>query len=153
MEFKFPGEKTVHTVDKLAAARAANNFPDVLFFAGGEVFQPGVKAKFRLSLKWDGGGTIMSWQQTVEHLALDGTPFGHMFDAKLVASDDLPNRQINISAEVNTGSGYEPLGLANIESIAPANPLPGVPGVYGYYFQLTNAAGSAGCVIGMTFVA
>lgn len=152
MEITVAGARAPYKLEQLNAASAANNYPDILFFAGGEVFQSGVKAKFRITAKWEGGSVIHKWTPTVEYLAIDTQNYGHMSDGVLVKSDDIPNKGIEITLEVNTGSGYEMLGPVAAEGIAPANVQVGLPGVYGLYFQAVNAAASAGCVIGLMLI-
>lgn len=97
-------------------AITANNFPDILWFAGAAVAKKGDSAKFRIQFKL-GPHVSKRWVETVQNVEAGGTAFGNLFDGYLVKRDDADYSSLTFKAEVDTRSGYKELTIVGVFAI------------------------------------
>jgi hypothetical protein len=136
------GKKQVEVASLVQAARA-NNFPDILFFAGGKVTVSGGESKFRIRASLVNGDDSDKIKQWGEEVKYTDPGYGNMFDAELLKRDLIEGDTFDFKFEVSTGGDYqewEPVSWQIVEG--PLN----TPSVSLLAFLYDNGRGVSGTV-------
>jgi hypothetical protein len=145
MEFNIKGSSKSFAIKALSASASANKFPDVLLAAGGVVYDSAVKAKIRIKATFSDGSSIKTWKEAVNYIDVGGGAFGHMFEGKLIQSDDWNDRGIVVTPQIDVGQGYEDLDWQSLDEFPPSS----TPGIHTIVLKTANGAGTAGCAVSL----
>jgi hypothetical protein len=74
-----------------------------------------------------------------------GGAFGHMFEGKLIQSDDWNDRGIVVTPQIDVGQGYEDLDWQSLDEFPPSS----TPGIHTIVLKTANGAGTAGCAVSL----
>jgi len=136
------GTKQLEIAGLVGAART-NNFPDILFFAGGKVTTASLEAKFRIRLTLRNGtesDTIKKWNESLKSVP---GGYGKMFEAKLLKRDLVEGDELEIKFEVDTGHGYEQWTPVDVQTVEGP---PNTPAFSAVAFLFDNGQGVSGLV-------
>jgi hypothetical protein len=93
----------------LLSPSLGNKYPDFVVLAGGKVVAPHESGKFRITVK-AGDLLLKRWNAKTSALTVEGDAWGNMFEPLLIRRDDLQGT-IEIKVEVDTGEGFQPVGM------------------------------------------